>query len=343
MAGRAQRAEGPSSGPPDRKGSSLLPLALAARVCYHHSLRKTKDRPLLRRLIDLWLARNAQPSAAALEAVAHLKPMTVITGGSRGIGFALARRFAKAGNDVALIARHADALQAAAAAVARERHVKALAIAMDVTDADAPQRIDAHLAANGFYPETLVNCAGVGLSGPFVEHTEEAISYLLEVNSVALTRLTRHFLPGLLARGKGGIINVASLGGLVPGPNQAAYYASKAYVVSLTRAIATENAGRGVRLMALAPGPVNTGFHRAMGAELSFYRQLMLALSAEQTARAAYRGYVLGCHLLVPGVTGKLLQIALWIIPHALLLPIIGWLLRRREERPWSDTLDKEA
>jgi short-subunit dehydrogenase len=147
----------------------------------------------------------------------------------------------------------------------------------------------------------------------------------------------------MLARGKGGIINVASLGGLVPGPNQGAYYASKAYVISLTRAVAAENAGRGVRLMALAPGPVDTGFHRAMGAELSFYRQLVFALSAEQTARAAYRGYVLGFKLLVPGITGKLLQIALWIIPPALLLPFVGWLLHRREERPWSDTPDKEA
>jgi len=80
-----------------------------------------------------------------------------------------------------------------------------------------------------------------------------------------------------------------------------------------------------------------------MGAELSFYRQLMIALSPAQTARAAYRGYMLGLHLVVPGITAKLLQIALWIIPHALLLPLIGWLLRRREERPWSGTPDNEA
>ncbi len=298
---------------------------------------------MIRRLIDLWLARYARPSAAAWQAVAHLKPITVVTGGSRGIGLALARRFAKAGHDVALIARHADAVKAAAAAVAREHDVKALAIAMDATDIDAPQRIDAHLAANGFYLDTLINCAGVGLSGPFVGHSETAIASLLDLNVTALTRLTRHALPQMLARASGGIINVASLGGLVPGPNQAAYYASKAYVVSLTRAIATENSGRGVRLMALAPGPVNTGFHQAMGAELSFYRQLILALSADQTARAAYRGYVLGWRLYVPGITGKLLQIALWIIPHALLLPITGWLLHRREERTWIDTTDKEA
>jgi short-subunit dehydrogenase len=256
---------------------------------------------------------------------------------------ALARRFAKAGRDVALIARHADIVQAAAASIAREQGVKALAIAMDVTGADAPDKIDEHLAANGFYLDTLINCAGIGLAGPFVSHTEDALTSLLELNTIALTRLMRHALPSMLARGEGGIINVASLGGLVPGPNQAAYYASKAYVVSLTRAVATENAGRGVRMMALAPGPVDTGFHRAMGAELSFYRQLVLALSAQQTARAAYRGYVLGCHLVVPGVTSKLLQVALWIIPHALLLPIVGWLLHRREERPWNETTDNQA
>ena len=295
------------------------------------------------RLIDHWLARHAEPSAAARAAVAGLKPMTVVTGGSRGIGLALARRFAKAGHDVALVARHADALQAAAALLARELHVTVLAIPLDVTDMAAAERIDAHLAANGFYLGALINCAGVGLAGPFLSHSEDAIQRLLDVNVDALTRLMRHALPAMLARAEGGIINVASLGGLVPGPNQAAYYASKAYVVSLTRAVATENAGSGVRLMALAPGPVDTGFHRAMGAELSFYRQLVLALSADQTARAAYRGYVLGYRLVVPGVTAKLLQIALWIIPHALLLPIIGWLLRRREERPWSGTGDNEA
>jgi hypothetical protein len=80
-----------------------------------------------------------------------------------------------------------------------------------------------------------------------------------------------------------------------------------------------------------------------MGAELSFYRQLMVALSAEQTARAGYRSYMLGFNLFVPGITGKLLQVALWIIPHWMLLPIVGWLLQRREERSWRETPDKEA
>lgn len=298
---------------------------------------------MIRRLTDRWVARHAEPSPSALEAIADSKPITVVTGGSRGIGLALARRFAKAGADVALIARHNETLTAAAEAVSRDYNVRVLAIPLDVTDADAPQRIDAQLAASGFYLDTLINCAGVGLAGPFVDHTQDAIEDLIRLNIEALTHLTRHALPPMLARGRGGILNVASLGGLVPGPNQAAYYASKAYVVSLTRAIATENAGRGVRLMALAPGPVNTGFHQAMGAELSFYRQLLLGLSPRHVAFEAYLAYMLGFRLFVPGITGKLLQVAVWIIPHALLLPIIGWLLRRREERAWSDTDSKNA
>ena len=166
---------------------------------------------------------------------------------------------------------------------------------------------------------------------------------MIDLNVAALTRLMHHALPGMLARGRGGILNVASLGGLVPGPYQAAYYASKAYVISLTEAVGSEAAGQGVRLTALAPGPVDTGFHAAMGSEFSFYRQLILPLSPEGTANAAYRGYVLGCHLVVPGLINKVLALALRILPHTLLLPFVGWLLRPAEQRPWHDTTDNKA
>ena len=95
---------------------------------------------------------------------------------------------------------------------------------------------------------------------------------LIDLNVRALTHLTHHFLPGMRVRGRGGILNLASIGGYAPGPNQAAYYASKAYVLSLTEAIAAETAGEGVRVCALAPGPVNTRLHESMGAENAFYR-----------------------------------------------------------------------
>ncbi len=284
------------------------------------------------RLLDKWIARYAQPSAAALDAVARLKPAVVVTGGSRGIGLALARRFAKAGHDVAILARNSDALQEAAAAIERNFSVKAHATAIDITEPDAPKSLDTQLAERGCYMDVLVNSAGIGLSGRFESHSEKDVVHLLDLNVRALTRWMRHALSAMLARGRGGILNVASLGGLAAGPYQAAYYASKAYVISLTEAAAWENAGEGVRLTVLAPGPVNTSFHEAMGAESSFYRQLLPALSPERTANSAYSGFVLGRCLIVPGVINTFMAVALRILPHTLLLPLVGWLLRPREE-----------
>jgi short-subunit dehydrogenase len=213
---------------------------------------------LPRRLLDAWISRYAAPSLAALDAVSGRKPGVVVTGGSHGIGLAIARRFAKAGCDVALLARGARALQEAAAAIEEDFAVAAIAIAVDVTAANAPQTIDLKLTERGYYTDILVNSAAVGLSGPFFEQGSPEIARLLDLNVGALTRLTRHVLPGMLGRARGGIVNVASLGGMVPGPYQAAYYASKAYVISLTEALAAENAGSGVRFSAVAPGPINT-------------------------------------------------------------------------------------
>jgi short-subunit dehydrogenase len=298
---------------------------------------------LLRRLLDLWIARYASPSPDALAAVAGLKPVVVVTGASRGIGRALARRFAEAGHDVALIARNSGPLDEAAREIAGDFPVAAFTLPLDITRADAPHELDHALAARGLYLDVLVNNAGIGLAGPFAEHGEADLAHLLDLNVAAPTRLMRHALPGMLARAQGGILNVASLGGLAPGPYQAAYYASKAYVISLTEAVAYETAGAGVRLSALAPGPVDTGFHAAMGAEHSFYRQLIFPLSPEAAARAAYRGYLLGCRLVVPGVMNKVLAVAMRILPHALMLPLVGWLLRRREERPWTEPGDREG
>jgi len=285
-------------------------------------------------LLQAWRRRWWRPDQEALAAYTGLRPMVVVTGGSEGIGYELAHRFAAAGCDVMLVARRAEPLEQAAARIRSTLKVDAVAVPADVTAPDAIATIDAALAARGAYADVLVNSAGVGLSGPFHAHAPDDVMRLIDLNVRALTQLTHHFLPGMRLRGRGGILNVASLGGYTPGPYQAAYYASKAYVISLTEAIAAETAGEGVRLCALAPGPVNTAFHRRMGSETAFYRTFILPASARSVARAGYWGFALGLRVVVPGLISPFVALAMRIMPHRILIPIVGWLLKPREERP---------
>jgi short-subunit dehydrogenase len=281
-------------------------------------------------LVQAWRRRWWRPDPVALAAFDRLRPIAIVTGGSEGIGYQLARRFAAAGNDVMLVARRIQPLREAAERIALEHKVRAVTVATDLTAADAIARIEEGLAANGAYVDILVNCAGVGLAGPFHIHRPEDVQHLIDLNVRALTQLTRRFLPGMRVRGRGGILNVASLGGYVPGPNQAAYYASKAYVLSLSEAVAEENAGQGVRMCVLAPGPVDTAFHRRMGAEHALYRSFVPLASARWVAWAGYWGYRLGLRVIVPGLINPFLALAMRVLPHRIVIPIVGWLLKPR-------------
>lgn len=285
-------------------------------------------------LLQAWRLRWWLPDAAALAKYAGLKPMAVVTGGSEGIGYELASRFARDGHDVMLVSRRPEPLERAAAEIHNQHKVRAVPLAADVTAPDAIAVIEAALAAHGAYADVLVNSAGVGLSGPFDAQPADAIARLVDLNVGALTRLTRHFLTGMLERGRGGVLNVSSLGGYAPGPNQAAYYASKAYVFSLTEAIAAEVAGRGVRVCVLAPGPVKTAFHARMGADTALYRRLLPAISAASAARTGHFGYALGLRVVIPGLIGPPLALAMRILPHRIAIPIIGWLLKPRPRGP---------
>jgi short-subunit dehydrogenase len=255
--------------------------------------------------------------------------MVVVTGGSEGIGYPLARRFAATGRAVMLIARRAGPLERAAAAIRADFEVEAVALPLDVTAPDAIAAIDRALAEHGAYADVLVNSAGIGLAGPFHAQAPEDVMRLVDLNVRALTALTRHYLAGMRARGRGGILNLASLGGFTPGPYQAAYYASKAYVISLTEAIASETAGEGVRISALAPGPVRTQWHDRAGAGAAFYRYLFPA-SPEAVARAGYVGWLLGLRVVVPGLLSPFFALALRFLPHPLTTPIMRVLLKPR-------------
>jgi short-subunit dehydrogenase len=287
----------------------------------------------LERLANLWINRGAFDAAAhqrALQAVAGLGPAVVVTGGSRGLGLALAGQFARAGHDVVIVARNGEIAGQAATRIAKQTGRRCTAIPLDITAPGILDALDRSLSAAGHYADVLVNNAGLGHAGPFAEANPETLAQLVALNIDAPARLARHLLPGMLARRRGGILSVASLGGAVPGPGQAAYYASKAFLMSLTEALAAECAGQGVRISILAPGPLDTDFHAAMGAENSAYRVLIPAVSLQRTARAGYWGFILGRRLIVPGVINRLIYGALRILPHPVSMPLVKALLARR-------------
>lgn len=261
------------------------------------------------------------------------RPAVVVTGASEGIGFAIARRFAAAGHPVLLIARRAEPLAAATRDIAGRGGGTAHALPLDVTAPDAATRIEAELVRLGLYADILVNNAGIGLGGPFAEHDAAGIAQLIDLNVRALSLLTRHFLPQMISRRRGGVVNVASLGGFAPGPYQAAYYASKAYVLSLSRALASEVAGTGAHVCVVTPGPVETEFHARMGADTAPYRYLMRAMSADAVARATYRGWRLGFRVIQPGLFTPVISLAMRVMPWLILVPIVGMLLGARYTR----------
>lgn len=279
--------------------------------------------------LQAWRRRWWRRDEAAIAAFAGLRPIVVITGASAGIGLAFARSFGRSGHDVLMIARDAAALTAAADDVKRAGSAGRIeTLALDVTDADAATRLDGTMSGLGGYADILVNNAGIGRAGDFVSQSQSDLDDVLSLNIVALTRLCRHVLPGQLVRGAGGIINVASIGGVVPGPHQAAYYASKAYVLSLSEALAAETSGHGVRVTAVLPGPVETAFHAKMGAERALYRMILPSLSPATIALSGRIAFALGLRISVPGIVNSVFYLALRFLPHRILVPLVGLLLR---------------
>ena len=207
-----------------------------------------------------------------------LKPVTLITGASAGIGAALARKFAAKGHDLVLVARREAELAALADEIAAKGRPRPISVPLDLTRIDAPIRVSHELGSRGLEPAIVVNNAGFGLLGLAAELDRAEQLAMIDLNVRALTDLSLRFIDSL-ARHKGGILNVASVAGFLPGPGMAVYYASKAYVLSFSEALHRELAPRGVRVSVLCPGPVPTEFQARAGmGEAS--AQLVLRLHA---------------------------------------------------------------
>ena len=254
----------------------------------------------------------------------------LVTGASGGIGEELARLLAAGGANLVLVARSHDKLAALARDLSAAHRVQARALACDLSAPDATDRIVAELRAHGIAVDILVNNAGFATYGLFVETPADEEARLLQVNIVALTNLTKRLLPGMVERRHGRVLNVASTAGFQPGPLMAVYYASKAYVLSLSEALANETEGTGVSVTCLCPGPTKTGFQdRARMRESKLFTTLAV-MSAADVARAGYDGMMAGRAIVIPGLSNKLAVQVLRVSPRAMATRVVRRLQERR-------------
>lgn len=235
------------------------------------------------------------------------RPTALVTGASNGIGLDLARIFAANGHDLVLVARSEGKLQEIAVELEKRNQITAHVVACDLSGSTAARDLVKELDDRGIAVDVLVNNAGFGLSGPFAENELERELDMIRVNVVALTALTKLLLKPMLARKRGRILNVASTAAFQPGPLMAVYYATKAYVLSFSEAIADELRGSGVTVTTLCPGPTATGFAEVARMSQSRLFTMMRPMSSTRVARAGYRGLMSGKHLVIPGALNKAL------------------------------------
>lgn len=229
------------------------------------------------------------------------KETVLITGASSGIGMGLAKLFAADGSDLVLVARREDRLNELAEELKSEHGIEVHVLPKDLSKKTSPNEIFNHLKKEKIEIDVLVNNAGFGSRGMVSELDTDLQVDMVQVNAAALTHLTSLFLPGIIERGQGGILNVGSLAGFQPGPNLAVYFATKAYVLSFTEALAEEISNPNIKISCFAPGPVKTEFGEKSDLEDSLLFKLSL-MDLEPAVKAGYEGFRKGKTIVIPGL-----------------------------------------
>lgn len=250
----------------------------------------------------------------------------LITGASSGIGTDLARCFARSGSDVALLARREDALNDLAAEFRDTFGVAAYVVPADLSKPGAARSVFDDLEAMDLRIDVLVNNAGFGDRGQFVDMDDQRQVDMISVNVTALTHLTRLLLPGMVGQHRGGILNVGSTAGFQPGPNMAVYYATKAYVLSFSEALVHELQGTGVTVTCLAPGPTKTEFAERAGMDDAFLFESGAAMSSAAVASHGYNAFRSGESLAIPGLPNKAGAFATRFLPRSLASKVAEYL-----------------
>lgn len=240
----------------------------------------------------------------------------LITGGSVGIGAALADVFAANGHDLILVARRSDKLEARAGEIRQKYGVDVVCVQDDLADSDAARRVHEAVLARGLDVHYLVNNAGVGLYGRFATTDLEAERRMIQLNVTSVVDLTKRFLPSMIERRSGRILNVASTAAFVPGPWMSVYYASKAFLLSFSQAIAYELKPHRVTVTVLCPGPTESEFKVRAGSQRSRLFEAFV-MDAPRVARVGFDGMMAGKAVAIPGVRNKLIPVAARLAPRS--------------------------
>jgi hypothetical protein len=241
----------------------------------------------------------------------------LITGASAGLGVEFARQCRARGDELVLVARRRDRMEALAAELGSS-HV----VAADLSEPGAAGRLMEQVEALGLTVETLINNAGFGLAGRFHTLPADRLTQMIDLNVRALAELCRLALPAMVGRGRGFILNVASTAAFQAGPNMAVYYASKAFVLSLSEALHHELKGKGIKVTALCPGPVATEFLEAAGIQSKLFDRV--AADAPSVVRAGLKGLDRNRAIVVPGLLNKLGAQSSRFVPRALVRRVVG-------------------
>jgi len=256
------------------------------------------------------------------------RPLALVTGASAGIGKELARVLAR-DHDLILTARRVEELNALAAELRAAHAAACHVVPADLADPRGPRQLFDAVASAGLSVEVLVNNAGFGDHGPFAAADLGKLLRMIQVNVTALTELTGLFLPQMRARGRGRVLNVGSVAGFQPGPLMAVYYATKAYVNSLSEALDDELAGTGVTVTCLCPGPTHSEFRAVAGMRRGF--SVAQEMDTRAVAEAGVRGMRRGKRLVIPGFRNRLLIFAERFLPRRVVTAAVRWMQQKRQ------------